>query len=513
MESTAVRLSLRTKSSQIVFSPDSSHRRKSSLVSSDDPRIRRRRSESYDKNTACFVHSLLNGEWNAPPGDEENGNGGGGGELDELDERNEPIKKPIDLGTTVKDSDLSDYDRIAVVDYASRLSEQTAPAVVHSRHLTKRQLSDMAWNVRKLSKRLGSIKLKLTVKSVFLVTKPHDESLVSLTREVTQWLLSKERGAPYTVYVEESMRNNADFNGDALIEEEPSAQGRLKYWNSKLSADRPQMFDFVITLGGDGTVLYTSWLFQRIVPPVLSFSLGSLGFLTKFDFSTYQETLTKAFRDGVAISLRLRFECTIMRSNPRRISVLGQDGNVVKKDLVEELVGEEVGDTLTHTPDKVFEILNDVVVDRGPNPTMSTIELFGDDEHFTTVQADGICISTPTGSTAYNLAAGGALSHPENPVILVTAICAHTLSFRPIILPDTIVLRMGVPYDARTTSWASFDGRERVELHPGDYVTVSASRYPFANVLPAGRRSEDWVQSISRTLNWNSRQRQKSFTK
>jgi NAD+ kinase len=95
---------------------------------------------------------------------------------------------------------------------------------------------------------------------------------------------------------------------------------------------------------------------------------------------------------------------------------------------------------------------------------MSTIELFGDDEHFTTVQADGVCISTPTGSTAYNLAAGGALSHPENPVILVTAICAHTLSFRPIILPDTVVLRMGVPYDARTTSWASFDGRERLAL-------------------------------------------------
>lgn len=92
---------------------------------------------------------------------------------------------------------------------------------------------------------------------------------------------------------------------------------------------------------------------------------------------------------------------------------------------------------------------------------MSTIELFGDDEHFTTVLADGVCISTPTGSTAYNLAAGGSLSHPENPIILVTAICAHTLSFRPIILPDTMVLRMGVPYDARTTSWASFDGRER----------------------------------------------------
>ena len=160
-----------------------------------------------------------------------------------------------------------------------------------------------------------------------------------------------------------------------------------------------------------------------------------------------------------------------------------------KRDLVEELIGEESDDYHTHRADGSHEILNDIVVDRGPCPSkflfiavdcilhfpykyssihkltacqaMSAIEIFGDDEHFTTVQADGVCVATPTGSTAYNLAAGGSLCHPENPVILVTAICAHTLSFRPIILPDTIVLRLGVPYDARTSCWASFDGRER----------------------------------------------------
>ncbi len=233
-------------------------------------------------------------------------------------------------------------------------------------------------------------------------------------------------------------------------------------------------------LGGDGTVLYASWLFQRIVPPVLSFALGSLGFLTKFDYSKFPETLTRAFHDGITVSLGLRFEGTVMRSckNEHRQS----------RDLVEELVGEESDDERTHRPDGSFVIFNDIVVDRGPSPSrficiinfallrrtsvwkfhrytdspaMSSLELFGDDEHFTSIQADGVCVATPTGSTAYNLAAGGSLCHPENPVILVTAICAHTLSFRPIILPDTIVLRVGVPYDARTSSWASFDGRER----------------------------------------------------
>lgn len=205
--------------------------------------------------------------------------------------------------------------------------------------------------------------------------------------------------------------------------------------------------------------------------------MGSLGFLTKFDYKDFENTLTKAFTEGVTVSLRLRFEGTVMRSQHR------ERGG---KDLVDELIGEESENEYTHKPDGSYEILNDIVVDRGPNPSkltrnfaicfavcfadldlaMSSIEIFGDDEHFTTVQADGVCVATPTGSTAYNLAAGGSLCHPENPVILVTAICAHTLSFRPIILPDTIVLRVGVPYDARTSSWASFDGRERFVVFP-----------------------------------------------
>ena len=361
----------------------------------------------------------------------------------------------------------------------------------------------MVWGVREMSKKLGSIKLKLNVKTVFLLTKAHDETLIGYTREMVEWLLSKERSTPYIVYVETTLEHNKKFDAHGLVSTDASREGRLKYWTNELCAKHPHTFDICITLGGDGTLLYASWLFQRIVPPVLSFSLGSLGFLTKFDYSGFRTTLTRAFEDGITVSLRLRFEGTVMRSQKA-------DRNS-GPDLVEELVGEESENQHTHKPDGSFEILNDIVIDRGPNPTMSAIEIFGDDEHFTTVQADGVCVATPTGSTAYNLAAGGSLCHPENPVILVTAICAHTLSFRPIILPDTIVLRIGVPYDARTSSWASFDGRERVELCPGDYVTISASRYPFANVMKPGRRSEDWVGSISRTLNWNSRQRQKSF--
>jgi NAD+ kinase len=323
----------------------------------------------------------------------------------------------------------------------------------YSRLLTKRQLSDMALSVRSMAKRLSNIKVKVNVRSVFLLTKAHDLTLIAKAREVTKWLLSKERDVPYLVYVEDTLKDNHIFDAAGIVKEEPSFRERLKYWDNELAKRHPHTFDFVVTLGGDGTVLYASWLFQRVVPPVLSFALGSLGFLTKFDFNDYQNTITQAFREGVTISLRLRFEGTIMRSQ--------QGDGDHPHDLVEEILAEELDGKMTHRPDGTFEILNDIVVDRGPNPTMSTIELFGDEEHLTTVQADGVCVATPTGSTAYNLAAGGSLCHPENPVILVTAICAHTLSFRPIVLPDTIVLRLGVPYDARANSWASFDGRER----------------------------------------------------
>ncbi|KAI9051467.1 hypothetical protein LZ554_004513 [Drepanopeziza brunnea f. sp. 'monogermtubi'] len=530
---------------EVVFQQQNDHRRKSSLVSSENPaHIFQRR-----QNTECFVHGLLESQ-------RKNG-GSSSGALDGIADTLATKR----IGSAVEGIDTDDeslverkcgssgeYENVSGQEdelswkkrieanhlHGDQVKVQSGedPNAMHSRLLTKKQLSDMAWGVRELSKRLGSIRLKLKVRTVFLLTKAHDETLIGNTREVVNWLLSPDREVRYIVWVENNLRDNKKFNAEGIVEEmqkkyaslkedQANVEKRLRYWSNDMCRTRPHTFDFVVTLGGDGTVLYASWLFQRIVPPVLSFALGSVGFLTKFDYDEFPETLTRAFRDGVTISLRLRFEGTVMRSQKRRRTATENsqrkggepedDDSNETRDLVEELVGTEKEDDRTHRPDGTYEILNDIVVDRGPNPTMSSTEIFGDDEHFTSVQADGVCVATPTGSTAYNLAAGGSLCHPENPVILVTAICAHTLSFRPIILPDTIVLRIGVPYDARASSWASFDGRERVELRPGDYVTISASRYPFATVMQQGRRSEDWVKSISGKLGWNTRQRQKSY--
>ncbi|KAI2629120.1 ATP-NAD kinase [Hypomontagnella submonticulosa] len=529
---------------EVTFDAGSPYRRKSSLIYSEAASPQFATHKSKPSATQCLVHQFLEGHRYDKPK---------AANHEHKEHKHEIITSEVGLDEFVepKGKAASEQENVSIAGAesdasidAGQVDEKSWTSAVrkgkpqldhheglNSRLLTKKQLTDMAWGVRELSRRLGNIRLKFKARSIFLLTKAYDHELIPKTRDVAKWLLSKDRDVRYTVYVQESLKGNKDFDASGLLEElhqeyteggqadgkipKSALDNRLRFWSEKMCRMRPHTFDFVITLGGDGTVLYASWLFQRIVPPVLSFSLGSLGFLTKFDFNEYQDILASAFRDGVTVSLRLRFEGTVMRSQKRskqltqNESVDGQ-GTHHKRDLIEELIGKERDDEYTHKPDGTYEILNEIVVDRGPNPTMSYTEIFGDDEHFTSVLADGVCVSTPTGSTAYNLAAGGSLCHPENPVMLVTSICAHTLSFRPIILPDTIVLRIGVPYDARTSSWASFDGRERIELCPGDYVTISASRFPFASVQPQGRRSEDWVNSISAKLGWNTRQKQKN---
>jgi NAD+ kinase len=194
----------------------------------------------------------------------------------------------------------------------------------------------------------------------------------------------------------------------------------LRYWAPDLCWSTPEKFDLVLTLGGDGTVLYTSWLFQRIVPPILSFSLGSLGFLTNFEYRQYKESLNAIMGDeGMRVNMRMRFTCTVYRAPAPGTA-----------DAIEA---------------EQFEVLNELVIDRGPSPYVSNLELYGDGELLTVVQADGCIFSTPTGSTAYSLSAGGSLVHPDIPAILLTPICPHTLSFRPMLLNDSMALRIAVP--------------------------------------------------------------------
>jgi NAD+ kinase len=154
------------------------------------------------------------------------------------------------------------------------------------------------------------------------------------------------------------LENNEEFDCKDLKSRNPSYEKRLRFWTNDICARAPQTFDIVIALGGDGTVLYASFLFQRIVPPVFSFALGSLGFLTKFDFSSYKDSLSRVFAEGFHVNLRLRFEATIMRNCHK--------GDSKSKDIVEEIIGRDAAN-VTHDPGGSHHILNEVVLDRGPN--------------------------------------------------------------------------------------------------------------------------------------------------
>lgn len=338
------------------------------------------------------------------------------------------------------------------------------------------QLAETANGVRMLAKNLSRATIQLDVRAIMIVTKARDNSLIYLTREFVEWIFSRGIG-DVTVYVDVNLEKLKRFNAAEIKETYPQSAQNLKYWNRKFALKNPEKFDLVVTLGGDGTVLYVSNLFQRIVPPVMSFALGSLGFLTNFKFQQFRERMRTVIDSGVKAYLRMRFTCRVHKA----------DG---------KLVCEQ-------------QVLNELVVDRGPSPYVTNLELYGDGSLLTVAQADGLIIATPTGSTAYSLSAGGSLVHPSVSAISVTPICPHTLSFRPILLPDGMFLKVKVPATSRSTAWASFDGKVRTELFRGDYVTIQASSYPFPTVISS--RTE-YFDSVSRNLNWNARESQKPFS-
>lgn len=127
--------------------------------------------------------------------------------------------------------------------------------------------------------------------------------------------------------------------------------------------------------------------------------------------------------------------------------------------------------------------LNEVVISRGPSPYLSNLDLYINDYLMTTVQGDGLIISTPTGSTAYAMAAGASMCHPSVQSIIIAPICPHSLSFRPIVVPAGAELKIAINDDSRHPSaWYSVDGRNTAELKQGFYISITASEYPVPSI-------------------------------
>lgn len=192
---------------EVVLDQDAVYRRKSSLVASDYPT----RPKSPHKLTSCYVHQLLE-------------------------------KHRISDGTHTPSIEGVNAQRKLDKDpLGSGEARHT-----ESRLLTKKQLSEMALGIRELSKKLGHLQIKLRVKNIFVLTKAHDHTLIQYTRELAKWLLEKNQG--YCVYVENMLARDESFDVKGLMKENPSFEGRLKWWDVELCQRKPHAFDIVIAV-------------------------------------------------------------------------------------------------------------------------------------------------------------------------------------------------------------------------------------------------------------------------
>jgi len=287
---------------------------------------------------------------------------------------------------------------------------------------------------------------------------------------------------------EENMQVVVEHQERERLAHEPDLQQRLGTFQEDEQISLHLHIDFVVCLGGDGVILHASALFKRAIPPVISFNLGSLGFLTNHDFGRYRVDLRDVIHGGFGLE-----EC----------SLPGEEVKGVYITLRMRLLCEVCRDGSTE-PEQTYEVMNEVVVDRGANPYLTKIECWEHGTLITKVQADGVMLATPTGSTAYSVAAGGSMVHPSVPAILFTPICPHSLSFRPVVLPDYADVVLKVPEDARASAWVCFDGKQRQELLCGDSVRVRMSPNPVPTIDHL-EQTIDWFGSLERCFGWNDR--------
>lgn len=160
----------------------------------------------------------------------------------------------------------------------------------------------------------------------------------------------------------------------------------------------------------------------------MAFHLGSLGFLTPFNFENFQSQVTQVIQGNAAVVLRSRLKVRVVKE-PRGKKVAVPNG-ISENGVLAAGLDVEVGKQAVQ-----YQVLNEVVIDRGPSSYLSNVDVYLDGHLITTVQGDGVIVSTPTGSTAYAAAAGASMIHPNVPAIMVTPICPHSLSFRPIVVP------------------------------------------------------------------------------
>jgi NAD+ kinase len=229
--------------------------------------------------------------------------------------------------------------------------------------------------------------------------------------------------------------------GVRVFSEEMSPKGRMNESAEDLLIGHDAL-KCLIVLGGDGTMLGAARKVGRYGVPILGVNLGGLGFLTSIPLKKLYPCIEMMLNNSLEIENRLMLETKVLR-----------DGIEACR----------------------FPTLNDVVINKGALARIIDLDVYINDEFLTTFRADGLIISTPTGSTGYNLSAGGPILYPTASNLILTPICPFTLTNRPLILPESVIVSIIMAKESEEKVSLTFDGQVGFELLHGDRIIISKS--------------------------------------
>lgn len=274
----------------------------------------------------------------------------------------------------------------------------------------------------------------------------HKKETFEIIRELSDWLEKRD----VKVYVEKEI--------GAII----------NHPNSIPYAELPESVDMILVFGGDGTLLRVSRLVSKYGIPILGVNLGRLGFLT---------------------------EITIDELYPMMEYVLSGKYEVEKREMLCATIhrwGEWIGN---------YVVLNDVVINKGAVARVIDLAIYVNASHITTFKADGIILSTPTGSTAYSLSAGGPIVYPTLPLTIITPICPHTLTDRPFVVSNETTIRVRVLTDTPDI-YLTLDGQVGVNLMVDDIVEVKKADISVKLIKSPFR---DYFTVLKTKLKWGEK--------
>lgn len=258
-------------------------------------------------------------------------------------------------------------------------------------------------------------------------------------------------------------------------------KNRVGFWLDKDTADQIELHDRAITrdflakksdlilvLGGDGTLLSIARFAACKKVPILAVNLGSLGFITEIKLEEVFDALGSIIKNKYITEKRMMIQCTVIRN-----------GKNIQK----------------------YIALNDIVISRETISRLIHIETYSDNKYVTTYHADGLIISTPTGSTAYSLSAGGPIVHPQIEAIILSPICPHTFSNRPLILPPESEVKSLIK-SVEQKVLLTVDGQTCISLTTDDIIKINRAPYYVKLIVPENR---NYFEVLRDKLKWGMR--------